>query len=39
VRKAKRVDDRFITLGPPDKGPETADDKIEQLFIKSYPIE
>lgn len=39
IRKAKRVDDRFITLGPPDKEPETADDKIEQLFIKTHAIE
>jgi len=39
VRRAQRVDDGFITLGPPDKEPETADDKIEQLFINEHPIE
>ena len=39
VRKAKRVDDSFMTLGPPDKELETADNKIEQLFIKTNPTE
>ena len=39
VRKAKRVDDRFFTLGPPDSEPETADVKIEQLFNKAHAIE